>query len=105
MFDAHEVFHEGELEAQRKTGAGDMTAFASAIIRDYMPDQHREFFSAQPFLVFAGADADGRVWTTLIDGPDGFVRSPDNISIELLQKGDSLPPEEPWASMPNSGHW
>ncbi len=39
------------------------------------------------------------------DGHMAFVRSPDNISIELLQKGDALPPEEPWASMPNSGHW
>ncbi len=39
------------------------------------------------------------------DGHMAFVRSPDNISIELLQAGDALPPEEPWASMPNSGHW
>ena len=39
------------------------------------------------------------------DGHMAFVRSPDNISIELLQKGDPLPPKEPWASMPNSGHW
>ncbi len=39
------------------------------------------------------------------DGHMAFVRSPDNISIELLQKGDSLAPQEPWASMPNSGHW
>ena len=39
------------------------------------------------------------------DGHMAFVRSPDNISIELLQKGDALPAEEPWASMPNSGHW
>ena len=39
------------------------------------------------------------------DGRMAFVRSPDNISIELLQKGDALPPQEPWASMPNSGHW
>lgn len=39
------------------------------------------------------------------DGHMAFVRSPDNISIELLQKGDALPPEEPWASMPNTGHW
>ncbi len=39
------------------------------------------------------------------DGRMAFVRSPDNISIELLQKGDALPPAEPWASMPNSGHW
>jgi len=38
------------------------------------------------------------------DGHMAFVRSPDNISVELLQDG-SLPPAEPWASMPNSGHW
>ena len=39
------------------------------------------------------------------DGHMAFVRSPDGISIELLQKGDSLPPAEPWASMPNTGSW
>ena len=39
------------------------------------------------------------------DGHMAFVRSPDNISIELLQKGDALPPKEPWASMENTGHW
>ena len=39
------------------------------------------------------------------DGHMAFVRSPDNISIELLQKGESLSAAEPWASMPNTGHW
>ena len=39
------------------------------------------------------------------DGRMAFVRSPDNISIELLQNGAALPVQEPWASMPNSGHW
>ena len=39
------------------------------------------------------------------DGHMAFVRSPDNISIELLQEGDPLPAQEPWASMPNTGHW
>lgn len=39
------------------------------------------------------------------DGHMAFVRSPDNISIELLQKGDALPSQEPWASMPNQGEW
>ena len=39
------------------------------------------------------------------DGHMAFVRSPDNISIELLQKGGSLPPAEPWTSMPNVGVW
>ena len=39
------------------------------------------------------------------DGHMAFVRSPDNISVELLQKGPPLPPAEPWASMPNTGEW
>lgn len=39
------------------------------------------------------------------DGRMAFVRSPDGISIELLQKGQALPVQEPWASMPNSGSW
>lgn len=39
------------------------------------------------------------------DGHMAFVRSPDNISIELLQAGDALAPQEPWASMENTGHW
>ncbi len=39
------------------------------------------------------------------DGHMAFVRSPDNISIELLQKGEALPAQEPWASMANTGHW
>jgi lactoylglutathione lyase len=39
------------------------------------------------------------------DGHMAFIRSPDQISIELLQKGDTKPAQEPWASMPNSGAW
>ncbi|HET9903089.1 MAG TPA: lactoylglutathione lyase [Xanthobacteraceae bacterium] len=39
------------------------------------------------------------------DGRMAFVRSPDNQSVELLQKGDALPPQEPWVSMPNTGRW
>ena len=39
------------------------------------------------------------------DGRMAFIRSPDNVSIELLQKGDALQPAEPWTSMGNIGHW
>lgn len=39
------------------------------------------------------------------DGRMAFIRSPDNISVELLQRGDALQPEEPWASMENTGRW
>ena len=39
------------------------------------------------------------------DGHMAFIRSPDNVSIELIQRGDDLPSQEPWASMENTGHW
>ena len=39
------------------------------------------------------------------DGRMAFVRSPDNVSVELLQNGEALPPAEPWTSMGNTGHW
>ncbi len=39
------------------------------------------------------------------DGRMAFIRSPDNISVELLQEGEALPVQEPWASMPNVGEW
>lgn len=39
------------------------------------------------------------------DGRMAFVRSPDGISVELLQAGEALPPQEPWQSMPNTGSW
>ncbi len=39
------------------------------------------------------------------DGRMAFVRSPDQISVELLQRGEALPPKEPWASMPSTGEW
>lgn len=76
-------FHEGEREAQRRAGAGDVGVWAGEFIRDYMPDQHRDFFAGLPFVVLAGADAAGRVWVTLVDGPDGFVRAPDPRHVTL----------------------
>jgi lactoylglutathione lyase len=50
-------------------------------------------------------DAGVTINRPLRDGHMAFVRSPDNISIELLQKGESLAPQEPWASMESIGHW
>jgi lactoylglutathione lyase len=50
-------------------------------------------------------DADITINRPPRDGHMAFVRSPDGISIELLQAGKALPPQEPWASMPNVGEW
>lgn len=51
------------------------------------------------------AEAGVRINRPPRDGHMAFVRSPDNISIELLQRGDRLPAQEPWASMENTGAW
>ena len=51
------------------------------------------------------ADAGHIVHRPPRDGHMAFVKTPDGISIELLQEGDSLPSQEPWASMPNTGEW
>ncbi len=70
-------FHAGELAAQVRAGAGDIARRAAPYIRDHLPDQHRAFYQAQPFLVAASSDAEGRLWATIIEGEDGFVHSPD----------------------------
>ncbi|TGN50850.1 ferredoxin [Paracoccus liaowanqingii] len=70
-------FHAGELAAQRLTGATDAASAGGAFIRDAMPDQHRRFFAALPFLVVTGGDGDGQIWLSVLEGPEGFAHSPD----------------------------
>ena len=59
--------------------------------------------------VYAACERLQRAGVTILrpprDGRMAFVRSPDEISIELLQAGEALPPREPWLSMPNTGTW
>lgn len=94
MPDADTPFHAGELAAQRRAGAGDIARRAAPFIRDYMPDQHRAFYQAQPFLVVTSSDARGHVWTTIIEGADGFVRSPDSRTLVV---DATLDPQDPLA--------
>lgn len=93
LTEATNPFHAGEREAQARAGVGDVASWAAGFVRDHLPEQHRAFHTALPFLVLAGADDGGRVWTTLIEGADGFVRSPDPRRIALhatLQAADPL---------------
>ncbi len=86
-------FHAGELEAQARAGAGDVAKWAHGFIRDYMPEQHRDFYTSLPFLVVAGGDTEGRTWVTLLDGAEGFIRSanPRSLSLETdIAKTDPL---------------
>jgi len=65
-------FHAGELEAQALAGESSR----GGGIREFMPDQHRDFFALLPYLFAAGRDAQGKPIATILTGPEGFVTSP-----------------------------
>lgn len=71
-------WHEGEKRLQEQVGVAErMEAFGQKVIRDHMPDQHRVFYHQLPFIVAGAVDAQGKPWATLLEGPEGFVSSPD----------------------------
>jgi predicted pyridoxine 5'-phosphate oxidase superfamily flavin-nucleotide-binding protein len=71
-------WHEGERRMQAIVGTAQrMERVGSRAIRDFMPDQHRDFFAQLPFLVIGSVDRDGLPWASLLSGPPGFARSPD----------------------------
>lgn len=77
-------FHSGEVELQRSLGVAErMEQFGRRVIRDYMPDQHRDFFEQLPFIVAGTVDRAGDVWATLLAGEPGFIQSPDSRHLVL----------------------
>ena len=71
-------FHEGEREVQSRVGVRETVAGTSArMIRDFMPEQHREFFRQLPFLIVGSVDARGQPWASVLANPPGFIDSPD----------------------------
>ncbi|MGI9521861.1 MAG: FAD-binding oxidoreductase [Hyphomicrobiaceae bacterium] len=86
-------FHLGEQCVQERAGVRDIEAWARTVVRDYLPEQHRDFHTSLPFLVVAARDALGRPWVTLLEGPDGFITSPDPRSLiihAMPVPGDAL---------------
>lgn len=80
-------WHAGERALQEKAGVAErMAVFGQKVIRDYMPDQHRQFYQQLPFMIAASVDPQGRPWATLIEGADGFVSSPDPRQLRLAAK-------------------
>jgi predicted pyridoxine 5'-phosphate oxidase superfamily flavin-nucleotide-binding protein len=72
------AFHEGEQAVQALAGVRERFAATGApFLRDYMPEQHREFFALLPFLLVGSVQADGQPWASVLAGPHGFARSPD----------------------------
>jgi len=74
-------WHVGELQAQVLSGADHMPGGAG--IRDFMPDQHRDFFATLPFMVAATVDEAGAPMVTLLTGRPGFVASPDTETLTI----------------------
>lgn len=91
----HPAFHRGELLAQQRAGMQEkMATVGPRVIRDFMPDQHREFFEQLPFMVVGSMDAEGRPWASIISGAPGFVHSPDERTLHVrgphIAQGDPL---------------
>ena len=91
---AESPFHAGERALQERLGVADrMEAFARRGVRDHMPDQHRDFFANQPFLVVGSLDAAGWPWASMLTGVPGFAVSPDprTLTVSALPAaGDPL---------------
>jgi predicted pyridoxine 5'-phosphate oxidase superfamily flavin-nucleotide-binding protein len=81
-------FHAGERALQMQAGSREQMAVAGPrVIRDYMPDQHREFFAQLPFLVVGSLDASLQPWASVLAAPAGFAHSPDATHLRV----DALP--------------
>jgi predicted pyridoxine 5'-phosphate oxidase superfamily flavin-nucleotide-binding protein len=77
-------WHAGERAMQTRVGVGErMARVGGRAIRDFMPDQHRDFFARLPFLVVGSVDHAGWVWASLLAGRPGFAASPDPRSLTI----------------------
>lgn len=78
------VFHAGEAVLQVETGVRErMDALGPKIIRDFMPEQHRELFEKLPTMFVGVLDEHGQPWASIVHGAPGFVRAPDEHTLRL----------------------
>jgi uncharacterized protein len=87
-------FHEGEKALQARTGSrAHLERVGTKIMRDFMPDQHRELFEKLPFLLVGSLDAQDRPWASILTGRPGFVTTPDPRTLVISARptyGDPL---------------
>ncbi|WP_255468609.1 pyridoxamine 5'-phosphate oxidase family protein [Reyranella sp. CPCC 100927] len=77
-------FHAGEREAQRRAGVRDRAEQAGArAIRDFMPEQHRVFFTQLPMLLIGSVDDENRPWASVLAGRPGFIATPDDKTMRI----------------------
>lgn len=86
-------WHAGELQLQEHAGvAARMDLVGRKVIRDYMPEQHRDFFAQLPFLVAGAVDAQGDPWAGILEGNPGFAMSPDPHTLRIAAMPDADDP-------------
>ena len=94
IMDDDSPYHPGEQAAQTRAGVRERAERAGRrMIRDFMPDEHRELFGKLPFVVVGSVDAEGRPWASLLAGPPGFVSSPHPRRLQVAAQpspGDPL---------------
>lgn len=87
------AFHVGEQALQERVGVRErMAAVGPVVLRDQMPDQHRELFEKLPTLLLGALDDHGQPWATMVAGPPGFVHTPDAGSMHLAVAPDAADP-------------
>ena len=87
------VWHEGETYIQQKVGVAErMAAVGQRVIRDFMPDQHRDFYAQLPFIVLGSVDGRGDAWATFLEGCPGFMSSPSSTALNIAAKRDPSDP-------------
>ncbi len=86
-------WHCGERALQAKVGVAErMETLGKRVIRDYMPDQHREFYEHLPYLIIGAVDPEGWPWATLLDAQSGFIQSPDARRLDISRRLDAEDP-------------
>ncbi|MBK0089562.1 pyridoxamine 5'-phosphate oxidase family protein [Erwinia sp. S59] len=87
------VWHAGEIALQQQAGVTErMAEVGQRVIRDYMPDQHRDFYAQLPFIVAGSVDAQGDAWATLLEGQPGFIFSPNATTLDIAAQPDPRDP-------------
>lgn len=87
------AWHEGEKFIQDKLGVLErMDVVGRRVIRDFMPDQHRQFYAQLPFIVLGSVDAAGDAWATFVEGRPGFISSPTRTALAFAALPHALDP-------------
>ncbi len=87
------VWHEGETFIQEKLGVKErMASVGQRVVRDFMPDQHRDFYTQLPFIVLGSVDRAGDAWATFVEGEPGFMSSPSPVVLDIASHRDPSDP-------------